>query len=463
MNNSQFNQLSETVLKNTNTDILKSYFNIINQEQNYFGIESIEQLENYEQIKNDVCSSILNNPENIEGLTEHIKSLSSLDRVKFATIEKNFGISLNQAKLLCQKYGFNIENSQEIIGNEKIHTLLKNLTQIISSDNIEQIENLELDNICIENFNNIDTEIRDSLAQMYNDKFYKPNEKDIIEVKEIDGKKVPIYNAGTNFYMCSHVVGAFSSGKKDEQSYQESWNIPKRTNHVFCTRMISNESLELAKEEQICYGFTDFDNSALVASAPWDMASMDLNKQFDTVGTMDAERTMSACEGSSSRFLTPMEQINNTRTDGNETNWDRFNSNGEKKQPSYIICIADSMSNADYKNSPNYQESLAVASQYGIPLVMIDREKVIENEHNEIEKMLQEFEKTQNPTLINRIIQRFENNRTTGYHQKCEEKYKNEFPLRNSDEYLSLESLVTKLTDISKENENNTRFISANN
>lgn len=463
LNNSQFNQLSETVLENTNTDILKSYFNIINQEQNYFDIESIEELKNYEQIKNDVCSSILNNPENIEGLTEHIKCLSSLDRVKFATIEKNFGISLNQAKLLCQKYGFNIENSQEIIGNEKIHTLLKNLTQIISSDNIEQIENLELDNIYIENFNNIDTEIRDSLAQMYNDKFYKPNEKDIIEVKEIDGKKVPIYNAGTNFYMCSHVVGAFSSGKKDEQSYQESWNIPKRTNHVFCTRMISNESLELAKEEQICYGFTDFDNSALVASAPWDMASMDLNKQFDTVGTMDAERTMSACEGSSSRFLTPIEQINNTRTDGNETNWDRFNSNGEKKQPSYIICIADSMSNVDYKNSPNYQESLAVASQYGIPLVMIDREKVIENEHNEIEKMLQEFEKTQNPTLINRIIQRFENNRTTGYHQKCEEKYKNEFPLRNSDKYLSLESLVTKLTDISKENENNTRFISANN
>ena len=94
---------------------------------------------------------------------------------------------------------------------------------------------------------------------------------------------------------------------------------------------------------------------------------------------------------------------------------------------------------------------------------MIDREKVIENEHNEIENMLQEFEKTHNLTLINRIIQRFENNRTTGYRQKCEEKYKNEFPLRNSDEYLSLESLVTKLTDVSKENENNTRFIPANN
>ena len=138
---------------------------------------------------------------------------------------------------------------------------------------------------------------------------------------------------------------------------------------------------------------------------------MELNKQFDTVGTMDTERTMAACEGSSSRFLTPMEQANNTRLDGNETNWDRFNSNGEKKQPSYIICIADSMSNDEYKNSKNYQDSLIVASQYGIPLVMLDREKIIENEHLEIENMLQEYEETKNPSLINRIIQRFENRR----------------------------------------------------
>ncbi len=463
LNSSDFSELSASISSTTRTDILKNYFNVINQEQNYFGIKSIEQLENYDQIRNNVCTSILNNPENIQGLTEHIQSLSELDRVKFATIEKNFGISLTQAKLLCQKYGFNIENAQEIVGNEKIHTFLKNLTQIISSDSIEQIEKLELAEMNIENFNAIDTEIRKSFAQMYNDKFYKPKEEDLIEVIEIDGKKVPIYNAGTNFYMCSHVVGAFSHKNNGEQSYQQAWNIPKRTNHVFCTRMISNESLELAKEEQIGYGFTDFENSALVASAPWDMASMELNKQFDTVGTMDTERTMAACEGSSSRFLTPMEQANNTRIDGNETNWDRFNSNGEKKQPSYIICIADSMSNDEYKNSKNYQDSLIVAAQYGIPLVMLDREKIIENEHLEIENMLQEYEETQNPYLINRIIQRFENNRTTGYCQKCEEKYKTEFPLRNNDRYRSLESLVAKLVDISKENENNTRVISTNN
>lgn len=163
---------------------------------------------------------------------------------------------------------------------------------------------------------------------------------------------------------------------------------------------------------------------------------------------------MSACECSGSRFFTPIEQANNTRTDGNETNWDRFNSNGDKKQPSYIIYIADSMANKDYKNSSDYQKSLMVASQHSIPLVMIDRERVVENEHLEIGNMLNEYEKTQNPSLINRIIQRFENNRTTGFHQKCEGKYQTEFPLRNNEDYLSLEGLVNKIVNISKDNEN---------
>lgn len=456
LNNQEFSELSDSVLQSNNDELLKNYFNLINQDQNYFKIVKLEQLKNYEEIKNSVCNEILDNPENTEGLSEYIKKLSILDRVKFATIEKNYGISLSQAKLLCQKYGFNIEGTQEIVGNKKIHTLLNDLTKIISAENIEQIKGLELTVTNIENFNYIDTGIRDSFAKMYNDTFYKPSEKDIVEEAEIDGKKTPVYNAGTNFYMCTHVVGAFSAGNKNYESYLESWNRPNRTNHVFCTRMVSNESLELASENAVCYGFTDFENSTLVASAPWDMASMQMNKKFDTIGTMDAERNMSACEGSGSRFFSPIEQANNTRMDGNETNWDRFNSNGERKQPSYVIFIADSMQNEDYKNDIDYQQSLMAASQHGIPLVMVDRERVVENEHLEIENMLQEYEKTQNSALINRIIQRFENNRTTGFHKKYEEKYQTEFPLRNKNDYLSLEGLVGRIINISRDNKDRT-------
>ena len=103
LNNPSFSELSKTVLDSNDENLMRKYFELINQEQNYFGIKSVEELRNYEQIKNSICDSILLNSSNTEGLTQPIGDLSELDRVRFAVIEKNFGISLNQAKLLCQK------------------------------------------------------------------------------------------------------------------------------------------------------------------------------------------------------------------------------------------------------------------------------------------------------------------------------------------------------------------------
>ena len=103
LNNPSFSELSKTVLDSNDENLMRKYFELINQEQNYFGIKSVEELRNYEQIKNSICDSILLNSSNTEGLTQPIGDLSELDRVRFAVIEKKFGISLNQAKLLCQK------------------------------------------------------------------------------------------------------------------------------------------------------------------------------------------------------------------------------------------------------------------------------------------------------------------------------------------------------------------------
>lgn len=454
LNNSQYSELSSAVSERASKQTLKNYFSFINQDKNYFGITTIEQLENFEQLRGDVCDAILRNPENAENLSNLLEEMSTQDRLKFAIIEKNFGISLSQAKLLCQKYAFNIENTQEIIGNEKVHYILKKLSEIITADSVEQIRQIDLTNTGIRNFNDIDAEIRDSFAQMYNKSFYKPQDNDIIGTVEINGKQVTIYNPGTNFNICAHVVGFSKNTNEEEINYQEAWNSPTRVNHVICTRMVSNECLETASEKCICYGFTNFDESTLIASAPWNMMTISETSEFDTIGAMDEGKVMTAGQGSGSRFLTPMEQANNTGIDRSETNWDRFDQNGKRKQPAYITYIAESLSNNLYKANPIYQKSLLVASQYGIPLVLIDRQSVIENEHIEIENMINEYEKTRNPNLINRIIQRFQNNRTTGNNQSSEQTYKTQFPLKHSKQYLSLEDLIEKLIGLSKESEN---------
>lgn len=452
----KFKDVTDSIMGTKDVRVLQNYYDLINQDQNYFGITTIEQLRDYQRIKNDMCSAIIEEPGNETNLTESIKSMSAVDRVKFAKVEKAFGISLVQAKLLCQKYGFDIENSQEVVGNETTDRTLRDLTRLILSEDIEQCSEIELATVNTTNFNELDTEIREAFAEMYNSNFYKPKSDQLIETIEVDGQKVPIYDAGTNFFMCSHVVGAFSSGKEDSQSYSESWNVAKKRNHVFCTRLISNEALEIANENSMCYGFCDFDKSSLIASAAWDMASMRFNTQFDTIGEMDDKTNMTGREGSGSRFLTPMEQINNTRTDGNETNWDRFTSDGQKKQPAYIIWIAETLADEQYKEDSRYQESVEAAAQFGVPLVLIDRQRVVENEHIEIQNMMTEYEETQDPTLIRRIIQKFENNRTTGYRQACQQKYKTEFPLRIDESgHCSLEHIVSQLVEMSRQNGKN--------
>ena len=336
---------------------------------------------------------------------------------------------------------------------------MQSLTNIINAPTVANVMGLNVAYSEQENnktFTELDTELRRSFATAYNQSFYHPQEKDKIGVEIYDGKSVDVYDAGTDFMMCSHVIGAFSPTKSG-QNAKDMWNVPQRKSHVFCTRLIANEALEVAIEDKLCYGFTDFDGDALIASAPWDMASIRNNIKFDTVDDMDAQKYMNAVEGSGARFLMPSEQINNTRDGGSETNWDRFDGNGMRKQPNYVIFIADSLEEDDYKYGKLYQESVCAAAQFGIPMVVIDREKVMGNEHRQINKLIEEYKQNHNPQTLDRLLQRFENNRTTCYGQRYEYIYKEEFPLLAKDKigFKSLQEIVEDVWDGNSERAQN--------
>ena len=449
--NSQFSELVADCIKSGSTDV-ETLNILLNQEENYFGIKTVTQMNNYPAIKNLFCNKILHNPEDETSLTEPLMRMSPEDRVKFAQIEKEFGISLSQAKLLCQKYGYGILVSDEIICNNEIHSYLQKLTDIIEATTNEAVltvKNTSENRKQPLTFEEIDTSIRRQFTDSYNQAFYKPNGQDKIAVETINGKTIDIYDAGVEFTMCAHVVGAFSASDECIKA-QERWNTSVRQSHVFCTRLIANEALEVAKEGALCYGFTNFDPDALIASAPWDMASIENNLTFNTVGDMDEQKTMRGCEGSGARFLTPREHINQIRRDGSETNWDRFNSDGSRKQPSYIVFIADSLKNPEYKNTPLYQQSLQAASQFDIPIVLIDREKVLAHEHQVINQLIEKYQKTHNPKTLIRLISRFENNRSTGFAQSTERVYKEQFPLLKTDksgDFKSLQEIIEQISD----------------
>lgn len=103
-----------------------------------------------------------------------------------------------------------------------------------------------------------------------------------------------------------------------------------------------------------------------------------------------------------SRFLKPEELINNTRHGHNELVIRRRKGQytEEKIEPSYIICF-DSVN----------EESRIASQKFGVPILFINREKVVERHYHEIMEYKEQFKESLNPHLISKIITGQENNK----------------------------------------------------
>ena len=181
LQDTKFSEITDSLIESGDLSDLETYMHIVNSDENYFDIRTAEQLKMYQEIKSQVCESIIANPENEGGLTDTIQKMPAIDRVKFARLEQTYGISLSQAKLLCQKYAFDITNTNEVVGNVDTHEFLKGITQLINAENIEELSSVELPNNNYninETFANIDTDIRRSYTEMYNNSFYQPRKED---------------------------------------------------------------------------------------------------------------------------------------------------------------------------------------------------------------------------------------------------------------------------------------------
>ena len=92
------------------------------------------------------------------------------------------------------------------------------------------------------------------------------------------------------------------------------------------------------------------------------------------------------------KYMFPETLETNTNNEYNEIvintlNHDE-NGNITKMQPDYIVYIKEKsqLGMEDIENDPIWVNSKRIASEFEIPIVMIDREKVMENEKNKIKE-----------------------------------------------------------------------------
>lgn len=410
MYSGQYNELLNDIKdKELSKEEIRTVGNIISKE-NIFNIKNLEEAKKYEEIKHQVCELIIKDS-NSKKLEEYpnIMWLSDISRKKLAVLQKVYGQTLEEAVYLLGTYGTDIDNLKINSENRPYIEYIKSLQIIEETDDMELLEKIyeKSETIALDNISDvemIEEELKNAYLETYNEKLYQPKEEDLAQTVEVDGQEIPIYDAGTEFSMSVSSINAYVKENALE-NYKEDWNRAKTESQGFCTSYIRNDMLATASISNVLYGFTNYDKGTLMKAGREPLSS-------------DASKFK--IEADFVKFLSEDEMINYTNQ-LNELLFNRNNAKGERKQPDYIVFIKEREEVSGYV----WENSKRAAAEFGIPIVIIDKEKCAKSEEQKISNMLDEFIKKGDNGLLQKACQKFSNNKEGNQKYFTEEKWEN--------------------------------------
>lgn len=444
----------------TESDVA-NLIHILSQEHNYFGIENIEQVRNFYNIRKETCRLILE--EKLENLPEIISTMPQIMRVKFALIEEIYGIDYIEATNLVKKYGKDIENIEINPENEAVILTILGLKRILyCRDFSEPIKSLESmsshENLISEDF---EMECIHLYERLYDESLYKISEEDEIGEEEYEDTKIKIYeiNPEKEFNLNVRVEGAYTDYEEPE-NFADMLFSAKTVSHGNCKSFVGNDCLAIAKFEGPLFGYTECKEGSLLLSAPWDIVSSEANMQFSICSTKWHYHN-------GIEFRIPQKQKDNTRHNHNENIserliWDNKRHIFKKDAPKCIVYIIEPAKDEEPQDrwervhaDDRWRLSKKAAKQLEIPIVVIDRERFAEKEYQRVMELKQillgEKENTQgipNEVLLEKMITKFENN-AVGYRFTEPNKF-----FSDEKRHELIESIFNKLDILENENYN---------
>ncbi len=361
-----YQELSDEVEKRDDIDLEKITSIIIHP--NKFNIKKIDDVKNYDKIKQKKCQELINS----DNLSDKIEGV----------FQKIFNIGTEEAKKEIEKFGQDIE----LIQDEELKTYIKGIKKIIELESPELLEELFNNVMSVEKINPIiiEKKLKKEYCKMYNEGLFN-----IEDAKKIEGQS-NMYDAGTDFKMIITSVAPFV--KNQPENYYKDWNRPSIDSQHFCTSYIRNDMMGHTEVPHICYGFAKMSEDSLVLSGSKDISSSDM--EFVSIAYCNE------------RYLSPDRQINETIV-YNEMDFKRIQ-NGEKKQPDYIVVFR--------KNGEidNIEKALKASEEFGeLPIVVIDVDKCLEVEKQKVNELQKEYKETKKPVKAQELYQKIRNNRVT--------------------------------------------------
>lgn len=219
-------------------------------------------------------------------------------------------------------------------------------------------------------------------------------EESLVSAFKENGVEMITLDPNKKFKMLVHIVGAFGETPGQDSTFYESWNTNLRSHYFgISTSLITEDYLSVASLDKckkdnagklylgVTLGFNQgIDNDDILKVAPYDIWSSRnglINENKFRANCIDSDNLPSFCRGA--------------RGDYSEILISRY-SNGEKRQPDYIILF-------DYQCDVDQYKAYAVAKQFNIPVVYVDTQKFYDVQNEKFQKQLAEFR--DNRTLEN--------------------------------------------------------------
>ncbi len=373
--------------------------------RNYFKINSFDEIDNYDEIKNKICDFIISGDDEKILEYEYISKLDRINQLKFAVLEKLYGQDLDNSKRLFELFGYDIDsieshNSEE----EDLILYIKSLRVILYCNDEELLKKLyEIPiNVKKENIKPwiIERKLKNIFSKDYNNGLYNPQEHECDRVED----DIPIYEAGTNFKMVMTSIGAFAGNTASGKDYYDAWNREKNTTLCFSTSYITNEMIGTASIRDICYGFCNMKEDALVEASPWDLGSRSDSHKSTTDG--------------GSVFLSPENQINYVTPfwGFNELVYKRIQ-NGERKQPDYILVFRQK------GLIENMDKAKKASKSFGnLPIVIVDKDECCKSELQKLSEMIKTYNENKDIDIFEAILQKAKKNLViTGFKEQLED------------------------------------------
>ena len=347
--------------------------------ENYLDIECIEDVKNFESIKQKKC-------------IEMFKSGDIDDKINAICISK-FGQPKSEIVQFIEKYADGID----YIEDEDLQYYIKSVVEVLSIEDTEILNNIFKNVEPVKNVNSIAMErnLRNEYGKLYNKGLFTIDQAQKCENLGDNIYEVPIDENGNiaNFNMIITSIAPFVANSPD--NFCKDWNRPALASQHFCANYIRRDMLGRAPMPHLCYGFSDMKEDSLTLSGSCDIYSSATG--FVSYAKHDE------------RYLPPDQQINETKR-YNEMDFKRIQG-GEKIQPDYIVVFRKDGEISNIDTAQMASEQFGEATGKKLPIVIIDEDKCLETESRLVGDMIENFNNSPSREKAELICQKIRNNR----------------------------------------------------